>query len=105
MEPAMRGLVFLRKCETLFMPGKKHAYSISRRGTRHTVNPDCHPPRMEHDQLEVALQARAKDTTWWIDYLADSHLFRPEAFVIDHRDGPSRVTRVTSYTYSMRIIV
>src|SRR5438270_12052075 len=92
----MPGLAFFRISETLFMPGEKHAHCIGERGARHTVNRDRHAPRVEHDQLEVALQARAKDTTWRVDYIAHAHIFSPEAFVIDHRDCPARVTSGTS---------
>src|SRR5712691_1081874 len=85
----MPGLAFLRKREVLFVSGEKHTDSLGMCGVRHIVNPDRHLSRMKYNELEVALQARTKSSTRWVDYLADAHLFRPKVFVIDHRASPS----------------
>src|SRR5437763_14810006 len=85
----MPGLAFLCKREVLFVSREKHTDSLGTCGVRHIVNPDRHLSRVKYNQLEVALQARTKSSTRWVDDLADAHLFRPEAFVIDHYVSPS----------------
>src|SRR5919199_1602883 len=66
VQPAMPCLTFLSKRETLFMPRKKHTHCVSRCITRHSIDPDCQVACMNHHQLKIALQARAKLSPWWI---------------------------------------
>ena len=55
------------------------------RSIRLSVDPDGQMPAANHDQLEITLLAGAKGSTGGIDYFANAHFFRPEAFTIDHR--------------------
>src|SRR6266700_1638324 len=63
----MPGLAFLRKREVLFVSREKHTDSLGTCGVRHIVNPDRHLSRMKYNELEVALQARTKSSTRWVD--------------------------------------
>src|SRR5207247_10894036 len=84
MQPAMPCLAFFSKREELFVSGKKHQHTVDRCHVQYIVNPERHMPRVKHYQLKVALQARAKGATRWVGDLAGVHLFRPEAFMINH---------------------
>src|SRR5436305_4155804 len=85
----MPGFAFLRKRVVLFVSREKHTDSLGKCGVRHIVNPDCHLSRVKYNKLEVALQARTKGSARWVDDFAETHLFRPQAFVIDYGISPS----------------
>jgi hypothetical protein len=84
VQPAMQGLTFFCKHKSLFMPRKKHSHRVGSCRVRYSIDPDCYIPGVNHYQLEVALTTWTKGSTRGIGYFADAHLFRPEAFTIDH---------------------
>src|SRR6266571_730780 len=84
VQPAMPGLTFFSKHKSFFMPREKHSYRVGSCRARHSIDPDCYITGVNYYQLEVALTARPKGSTRGISYFTYAHLFRPEAFTIDH---------------------